>query len=169
MYKLRYDDSSGFIYIVNENRVERLLESHFSSKPAISPDGTYAVYITPLEWEVASNLYKFDLELGTKEEIRLDIDETKYKVKDAVWIDDSHLAMIIGGIDGTIAIGGNIYRYDLETELLIPITEYEDNRKQAIKLNIMEELLVFDTIEYIDRSMSRFIRKQEELPLISAV
>ncbi|WP_416828799.1 DUF4652 domain-containing protein [Ectobacillus polymachus] len=169
MLTLRYENSTGFIYVVNANGVEQLLENRFSSEPNISSNGKRAIYVTPLEWEDSSHLILFDLELGIREEINLEIDVLNDMVKDAVWLDHSNLALIIGGIYGTIAIGGNIYRYNLDKKTLEPMTHYADNRKQVIKLQVKDQLLIFDAIEYVDPNMERFIRKQEEMPLVKVV
>lgn len=46
MLTLRYENSTGFIYVVNENGLEQLLENRFSSEPNFSSNGRSAIYIT---------------------------------------------------------------------------------------------------------------------------
>ena len=165
MYRLRYDEATGFIYVKKEEGTEVLMEERFSSNPAISPDGRRAAYITPLEWESESSLYVYNLETGAKREVDLDIDRAKEKVKGVEWLDDQRLVLIIGGIYGTVDAGGNIYQFDLEKESLVPVKKYQDGRTQAVKLHVLNEALLVDTMEDTDQSMSGFVRKQEELPL----
>ncbi|MEC3543931.1 DUF4652 domain-containing protein, partial [Bacillus thuringiensis] len=134
MYKLYYDDSAGIITVENEHGVRKILADSFSSEPKFSPDGTKAVYITPLEWEVSSDLYLFDLQTGNQIKIDLCINTEREKAKDVEWVNDSNLIIIIGLLHGTVSVGGDIYRYILDDKNLVKIFDGHSQRKQAIKL-----------------------------------
>ncbi|WP_088322253.1 DUF4652 domain-containing protein [Bacillus cereus] len=169
MYKLYYDESAGIITVENENGYSEILADSYSSEPKFSPDGTKAIYITPLEWEHDSQLYLFDLKTGDRKEIKLDIDIEKEKAKDAIWLNESILLIIIGGLHGTVNVGGDIYRYNFEDGNLVKVIDCRSEKKQAMKLNQVDEFLSYEVLEYIDDILNQYIMRKEKVLLQSII
>lgn len=95
----------------------------------------------------------YNLENGT---IEILIEpENSYIPKDAVWLDNETIAVIIGFGDGTVAVGGNIYIINIETRSKKPLTEYP-SEIQITKLEVTENILLYKGIEYIDSNLSEF-------------
>ncbi|PFR36753.1 hypothetical protein [Bacillus cereus] len=90
IYKLHYDEPAGIITIENEHGAREILADSFSGELKFSPDGTKVVDITPLEWEVSSHLYVFDLKTGNRNKIELCIDTDTQKAKDVIWFNESN-------------------------------------------------------------------------------
>ena len=94
------------------------------------------------------SLYLVDLYTGDKQELIGPIDE-KYIPKDAVWISDSVIALIIGDVYESIIDGGNVYIYEFKNDQLRKLTNW-DQRKQAVKLKYIGGVLYFEGIKYIE-------------------
>ncbi|WP_257129068.1 hypothetical protein [Bacillus pseudomycoides] len=95
MYQLQYRRWENRIELVTENGLTKLLTDNNSSKPLISPYGLKAIYLSPFEWETLTNLYVIDLNTGDSLKVVGAVDE-KSVPKDAIWINDIHIALIIG-------------------------------------------------------------------------
>ncbi|MEM5672826.1 hypothetical protein AAHB54_22310 [Bacillus cereus] len=91
-----------------------------------------------------------DLYTGKKQELIGPIDE-KYIPKDAVWISESLIALIIGDVYESIIDGGNVYIYEFKDNQLCKLTNW-DQRKQAVKLEYIDGVLYFEGIKYIENT-----------------
>ncbi|WP_242144682.1 MULTISPECIES: DUF4652 domain-containing protein [unclassified Bacillus cereus group] len=147
MYKLRYKRSDNQIELVTEQGRRKNLTNCISSKPKTSPGGLKAIYLAPFEWETLCSLYLVDLCTGKKQRIIGPVDE-KYIPKDAVWISDTKIALIIGDVYGTISDGGDVYVYNFIDDQLCKLTSW-NQWKQAVKLEYIEGTLYYEYIEYI--------------------
>lgn len=168
MYKFYYDDSAGIIMLENEKGHRDVVAESFSSEPKLSPNGREIVYITPLEWEVESELILLDLTTGNRSELELDINKDTEKVKDVLWVDDSNLILIIGMLHGTVGVGGDIYRYNIKDKTLVKIVDCQSHKKQAIKLQLEGDTIYYNIIEYVDDMLNQHIFKKESISLYSA-
>ncbi|WP_229189013.1 hypothetical protein [Bacillus cereus] len=83
------------------------------------------------------------------------IDE-KYISKDAVWISESVIALIIGDVCESIIDGGNLYIYEFKDNQLRKLTNW-DLRRQAVKLEYIGGVLYFEGIKYIEGKSKGFI------------
>lgn len=161
MYNLEYNHDEQTLYVVNDNKVKKVLDDGFPSEPKVSPNGKKAIYISPLEWECLGSLYLFDLITGEQKEL-IEPDEKSYIPKEAIWLNDKQLAVIIGYGYGTVAIGGNIFVYDIESKELRSITKFEGMKKQVTEIQLKGDLLTYKGIEYIDEAMSEFKAFEDE-------
>lgn len=165
--KVKYDYDEQIIYIDKEGGSKEILADDFPSEPLTSPDGTKVVYISPLEWETLGKLYMYDL-LSEEQSILLEADEKQNIPKVVKWINDHKLFVIIGYAYGTVAIGGNLFMYDLDTEELKQLTHY-DMKTQIIDVNIdsSKERVLLQGIQYTDEEMAKFKKISVELELMS--
>ncbi|MBZ6485053.1 DUF4652 domain-containing protein [Priestia aryabhattai] len=163
--KLEYDYDEQIIYIEKTDGTKEILEDNFPSEPIISPDETRAVYITPLEWETLGSLYLFDLLSGEKT-LLIGPDESSNIPKGVKWIDNHTLAVIIGFGHGTIAIGGNVFTYNIETREVIRVTDY-DSSIQITRINIDQgkKKAHLEGIRYVDKNLSEFEKFFQEVQL----
>ncbi|HFJ9312535.1 hypothetical protein PDL06_11200 [Bacillus cereus group sp. TH208-1LC] len=150
MYQLRYRHSDNQIELVTEYGARKTLANCISSKPKISPKGLKTIFLAPFEWETMCSLYLVDLYTGKKQELIGPIDE-KYIPKDAVWISESLIALIIGDVYESIIDGGNVYIYEFKDNQLCKLTNW-DQRKQAVKLEYIDGVLYFEGIKYIENT-----------------
>ncbi|MGF2772604.1 MULTISPECIES: hypothetical protein [Bacillus cereus group] len=165
MYQLKYRRSDNRIELITDYGEEKLLNDSISSKPNMSPDGLKAIYLSPYEWESITKLYLFDLRCGNNLQLISDIDEG-YMPKEAIWINDSYLALIIGF--GTFSDGGNVHLYDLTDNQLIKITNW-NQRKQAVKLEYNNGILNYEGIEYLNENMEEYREFREKLDVKSSL
>ncbi|MFN7251524.1 MAG: DUF4652 domain-containing protein [Anaerobacillus sp.] len=167
MYTIHYEKSSGNIIVTDKNNVIVLSENRFSSEPSFNRNRKRAVYITPLEWETQSNLIMFHLALGKREIIDIPIDDTKM-VKNALWLSDSLLVLIIGYTRGKRAIGGRAYSFDIEQRQLHPLCKYDGVKKQVINFEKRDKSLLLDVIEFTSETDELFNRKKEVINMLSS-
>lgn len=153
-YNLVYNESEESIIEISPTGKKRTLEKDFPSIPIISPNQKYAIYIAPLEWEVSGNLYLYDLHKG-KNKVCIKPDENDNIPKYATWLNEHLIIVIIGHGHGTVAVGGNVYLYDIETESKIQITNYP-SKIQITKVELENDLIIFKGIEYIDDTLNDF-------------
>lgn len=163
MLKIEYDNDNQIIYLTKKNGVKEILESDFPSKPVISPDGSKAAYISPLEWECIGNLYILDLSTGEKKTLIAPEDDLSVP-KEVIWIDKENLAVILGFGMGTVAIGGNVFTYNIISNSLTEITSHESHI-QIVNMNLNNDSLRLEGIKYIDEEYVEFEKFEETITL----
>lgn len=154
MFELKYDSSKNEIVQVDPDGNSEVLASDFPSKPISSPDNKKAIFINPLEWEVPGSLYLYNFENGSLNEI-IQPDENQNIPKYADWLDEDNIAVIIGYGMGTVAVGGNVYIYNIPNGSLEQITSYQ-SEIQITKLKIHGETIELTGIKYIDDILNEF-------------
>lgn len=160
---LKYDSDEQIIYVVKADGSKEVLEAEFPSEPVTSPDKTKAAYISPLEWECLGSLYLYDLLTGENKEL-IKPDDKHYIPKKVIWLDNHNLAVIIGFGYGTVAIGGNVFVYNLDTGQKKPLTKY-DERTQVTDIVLKDDVLELEGIKYIDDNFNKFERFEAKLKL----
>lgn len=123
------------------------------SEPINSPNGEYAVYLAPFEWEEISDLFLVNLKDGSQK--KLVEGNSESKPKKVIWEDDKHVLVIIGYPYGTVSVGGNIYRVDIETGEKEALTNYKDDI-QITDFQIEDGTLHYSGIQYIDEGMNEY-------------
>ncbi|WP_017154367.1 DUF4652 domain-containing protein [Bacillus bingmayongensis] len=162
MYKLEYDYDERIIYKVYNGEKEST-PFEFPSEPIVSPDGKSTVFIDPLEWESLGTLYIFDNTIGGFE--TLIEHENDFTPKYVKWLDHKTLGVIIGYGYGTVAIGGNLYTYDLANKEKKQITEFESNI-QITSFDVLEGNKVkCKGIKYTDDILNQFIEFEDIVQL----
>ncbi|WP_244322213.1 MULTISPECIES: DUF4652 domain-containing protein [Bacillus] len=162
MYKLEYDYDDRIIYKV-ENENKEKMDFEYPSEPLVSPDRKNTVFIDPLEWEVFGSLYLFNNIIG--EFTTLIEPEGDFIPKFVKWIDHETLGVIIGFGHGTVAIGGNIFTYNISSNEKTPLTEYGFD-VQITSFDILpEKKIKCKGIKYTDEAQSQFIEFEEVISL----
>ena len=162
MYKLEYDFDNRIIFKV-ENENKEKMDFEFPSAPLISPDKKHTVFIDPLEWECLGSLFLFDNIIG--EFTTLLEPEESYIPKFVKWIDHETLGVIIGFGYGTVAIGGNLFTYNLTSKEKTQITT-GDARIQITSFDILPDKKVkCKGIKYTDDILNQFIEFEEIVQL----
>jgi hypothetical protein len=151
LYDIKFDSKSETVQLVYPSGKIEIIANDSPTIPIKSPDKTKAVYIAPLEWEIYGNLYIVDLEKG-EQEVLVD-PEGSYIPKNVIWQDDENILVIIGFGDGTVCIGGNIFRVNVKTKEKIQITSYDSN-VQITDLYFQDGMLHYKGIRYTDDSMN---------------
>lgn len=159
MLKLEYDYDEKIIYSFDHHGGKKVVSRDFPSEPKISPNKELALYISPLEWECLGSVYLFDLTTGSKE-VLISPDEKSNIPKDVVWVDDNTLAVIVGYCYGTVAIGGNIFLFQLSNKVIKQIT-FHDSKTQLTKLSYEDNKLLAKGINYIDDALDKFKEHNE--------
>ncbi|WP_243355865.1 DUF4652 domain-containing protein [Bacillus litorisediminis] len=163
MYQLKYDENTEIIIQIDPTGKETIIAKGYSSKPEYSPDMKKALYISPLAWEQPGSLYLYNLENGEITEL-VSLVDNKNTPKYAIWINNEIIAVIIGFLWGTVAIGGNVYTYNINNHVLKQITHYP-SEIQITLLNIKNESLELNGIKYLDETVNQFKEFQEIIPL----
>lgn len=163
MLKIEYDNDNQVIYLIKKNGIKEILENDFPSEPVISPDGSKAAYISPLEWECIGNLYMLDLNTGEKKTLLAPEDDLSVP-KEVIWIDKENLAVILGFGMGTVAIGGNVFIYNIISNSLTEITRH-DSHIQIVNMNLNNDRLYLEGIKYIDEEYVEFEKFEEFIKL----
>lgn len=164
MYELYYDEVKEAIYQVDPKGKKTIIADDFPSKPVFSPSKNKALYISPLEWECLGSVYLFNIENGYITEIVKPSDNQETP-KYAIWIDEENIALIIGFGYGTVSIGGNVFKYNLTTQVLQQLTHYPPEI-QVTKLELQENSLQLIGIQYIDSNFNEFEEFKDVLQLL---
>jgi hypothetical protein len=126
------------------------IELEAASEPRISPDGTKIAYINAYDFELIGNLKIFDLEtLENKVYTDFDYGQEDQTVKAVAWIDEEHIALIIGYAYGTVSHGGDLYLYDL-TEERLSLWVVADENTQIVKVKPTESGLELGILTWLD-------------------
>ena len=97
----------------------KLFESDYIVSAEPSPNGKYILF-TEYEWEVVGKVYLFDVELKESRELELEglrKDHLPYNVE---WLDDESFLFTDIFSQGTIATGGYVYKYKLDSIYAYP-------------------------------------------------
>lgn len=151
MYDIQFDSKGETVQLIYPSGKTEVISNDSPTIPIKSPDKTKAVYISPLEWETYGSLYLVDLEKG-EQEVLVAPEESNIP-KNAIWQDNEHVLVIIGFGDGTVSIGGNIYKVNINTKNKTPITTYDYN-VQITDLFFQDGMLHYKGIRYTDDGMS---------------
>lgn len=154
MFELKYDEINNEIVQIDPNGKSKVIADNFPSMPISSPDNKKAIFINPLEWEELGSLYLYNFENGSLSEI-IQPDENQNIPKYADWIDADNIAVIIGFGMGTIAVGGNVYVYNIPNSSLEQITFYQ-SEIQITKLRVQNDIIKLTGIKYIDDNLNEF-------------
>lgn len=161
---LKYDGDQQILYVQKNDGSLEIVESDCPSEPVVSADQTKAVYIAPLAWECLGSLYLYDLLTGEKKEC-IQPDDKNYIPKKVIWLDNRNLAVIIGFGLGIVAIGGNVFIYDVETSQKKALTEY-DLQTQVTGLVWKDNLLYLEGIHYSDDTFQAGERFKKQVKLM---
>lgn len=154
LFDIQVNAESNLLKLVSPGKEPIILAKTHSSKPVKSPNGEKAAYLSPFDWEEASILYIVDLKDGGQTE--LVSADAKNKPKYVIWEDDEHVLVIIGFPHGTIDLGGDIYRVNIETKEKELVKKFESDIQVTYLLRIENGVLYYSGIQYTDLEMNDY-------------
>jgi hypothetical protein len=115
-----------------------------------SPDGKNVAFLEPFAFEMAADLYVFDVPALTLRRLTEHRDHsTTMSVKAARWFDNRTLYYLEGYRYGTVSRGGDLWRVDIVSRLRRPIV-------QVLRIEGgFEEIIEFEFVP--DRKMIRYV------------
>lgn len=154
LFDIQVSAESNLLKLVSPGKEPIILAKTHSSKPVKSPNGEKAAYLSPYDWEESSILYIVDLKDGGQTE--LVSADAKNKPKYVIWEDDEHVLVIIGFPHGTIDLGGDIYRVNIETKEKELVKKFESDIQVTYLLRIEDGVLYYSGIQYTDPEMNDY-------------
>lgn len=149
-----------------KNGLDKNVEPEFGTPWITSLGGKYDVCIEGrgeegIE-EVIGLIYLKDNNSGEKWSFQIDDDGNQFSPKKIEWIDDKHVAVIVGFAYGTIALGGNVYKLNVETGEVTMIHHTGDNKIQVLEINkkgkqLELDILVYEDDNYIESHIDKII------------
>ena len=106
-------------------------------------------FIHPFEWECKGEIIKYNLDKKIIEK-KLDIEEENMTIKDIFLSQDNQIYLLIGFLSGTVSIGGNLYKCDLELNNLKLIREFDENIQVTQIIKETDKGLKLKGLEYVD-------------------
>lgn len=122
--KIIYNSNWKRIMIIDKKN--QYTSNALSSRPILSPNEKNILFICPQEFEAIGELYLYNFSKHTCE-IILDSRElgNQITIKKAFWKNNNEIYLICGMAYGTVSIGGNLYKFDIETRKINKIYECE--------------------------------------------
>ncbi|KYG28076.1 DUF4652 domain-containing protein [Alkalihalobacillus trypoxylicola] len=151
LFDIRYNPQEFSIELIHPSGEIETLTKETASIPVKNLEATKALYISPDDFETLGDVYLVDLISGEQKIIaEATENETPKRV---IWdFDDQHIYMIKGFAHGTVSVGGNVFKINIETEEVEELTNY-DNEIQIIHMELMGDTLYYYGIEYTDDQM----------------
>lgn len=137
---LRYEIGESIVYSTPKR--ETYLLDGKCSEPHLSPYKNKLFYFHPYgEDEKEISLYYFDLESKEKREIA---NSNRYNSspKKAVWLNNNEILIIIGLNSESVKSGGDVYKYNIRTNVLSPFYICE-------KMQIVQDIIVDENNVYL--------------------
>ncbi|SEN88569.1 protein of unknown function [Mesobacillus persicus] len=147
-YDIQLNTETNTIELLPPNGEPVILAESNPSEPLKSPNGEMAAYISPYGWEELSDLYLVDLQDGSQS--ILVTNDSESKPKEFIWQDDDHVLVIIGYPHGTVNVGGDIYRINIETNEKEEIVSTDDKVEITDLERIEDGVLYYSGIQYTD-------------------
>ena len=161
-FAVNFNAEEQSVQLVKPDGTTEVLAARSASEPLKSPDGKKAAYVSSIEWEELSDVYIVNLEDGTQDV--LVASENEQKPKKVIWENDENALVLIGYAYGTVSVGGNIYRVNLETKETTPLTQYEGD-VQITDFKIENGILKYSGIKYTDDNFNESIEYSNEKSL----
>jgi hypothetical protein len=152
-----------------KNALDKSMEVQFSTPWITSSDGNYDVCIEGRgEDGIEEDIGKIYLKENNSEEkwaFEIEDGGKQLSPKKIIWIDNNNVAIIVGFAYGTIEVGGDVYKLDVETGKISMLyytgdekINVVDMKKNGDKLEL--QLLVYEDDNYIE---SHLENKEVEL------
>ena len=161
-FAVKYSADEQSVQLVKPDGTTEILAARSASEPLESPDGKKAAYVSSIEWEELSDVYIVNLEDGTQNVLLAS--ENEQKPKKVVWENDENVLVLVGYAYGTVSVGGNIYRVNLETKEKSALTNYEGDI-QITDFKIENSVLKYSGIKYTDDNFNESVEYSNEKPL----
>jgi hypothetical protein len=161
-FDVKYNAEDKSVQLVKADGTTEVLAAGSATEPVKSPDSKKAAYVSPVEFEELGDVYIVNLEDGTQS--ILVASENQETPKKVIWEDDKNVLVIIGQAYGTVGVGGNIYRVNLETKEKTALTNYEGDI-QITDFKIENGILKYSGIKYTDDNFNESVEYANEKSL----
>ncbi|MBU5677791.1 DUF4652 domain-containing protein [Alkaliphilus sp. MSJ-5] len=142
---LYFDEYNSIFIEKDDNKI--IINNNTPSMPIISPNKDKFAYISPFEWEQLGSLYLYNTTTSSSD---LLIEPSESNIpKDAIWINNEYLLVIIGHAYGTVSTGGNLYLLNTTTREITLFRECSEEQ-QFTKIDLINDYLNVTVITYQD-------------------
>ncbi|MBT2605634.1 DUF4652 domain-containing protein [Bacillus sp. ISL-53] len=161
--KIECNEDHRVIMIFDEKGNKKVKEE-MASKLKIN--NNKIMFIKPYEFELQGEVYMGDLnDLNNIRKLTIPIGSDE-SIKDIAWLDNDRILLIIGYNWGTVAIGGNLYKYDLHSEKLELISKFSKKIQLDTIQGISQRKILLKGIKYTDDNMNDKVDFEKEVSLI---
>lgn len=144
-----YHSERDLIYAAGDQFYPIVVRS-FPRLVGLSPDGNNVAFLDPFEFEMAADLYVFDVPARTLRRLTEHRDHgSTLSIKAARWLDDRTLYYLEGYRYGTVSRGGDLWRVDVSSLSRRPIVQVMKSEGG------FEEIVEFEFVP--DRKMIRYV------------
>jgi hypothetical protein len=113
------------------------------------PD-TRRVILNNYTWEEPSDVYLYEASTGEKRQLDMSRLPRNELVTEMKWLDGRYFLFVSQFDHGTIAIGGDVWVYDTETDDYFRIIAREDGDMQISYITVYDGMVLFTMYYYVD-------------------
>ncbi|WP_151736752.1 DUF4652 domain-containing protein [Paenibacillus tengchongensis] len=148
------ENEPPFIKIKREGEWEEISRvDDYPSKPEISSNKTKLAFISPFEFEMAGDVWLYDLLINEKKKIfNQDQAGKGNSAKDVLWVDNSNLVILIGDTIGTISSNHTLYLLNIKDNKLQQIFQAENNQDLRDLKIVNGKSISFEIVTYNEES-----------------
>ena len=135
--------------VIDSYGEEKVLSSDPASEPKISPSGRFLSYIAPYGFEGIGELYLYD-HFENKLETIVDTSDlsVEHTIEDFWWLDEDTIIFIERYAYGSMSIGGDLYKVNLEDNETSKVFSPEEPRRQVKDIELKEEEITMKIAEF---------------------
>ncbi len=159
--KEHYDETNNYTvryYITDENGewVEFHREEDFvdGNTDVYGSGNARRVILNNHTWEEPSDVYLYEAATGEKRKLDMSRLPRNELVTEMKWLDGRYFLFVSQFDHGTIAIGGDVWVYDTETDEYFRIIAREDGYMQISYITVYDGMVLFHVPYYIDDAYS---------------
>ena len=112
------------------------------------------VILNNYTWEEPSDVYLYEAATGEKRQLDMSGLPRNELVTEMKWLDERYFLFVSQFDHGTIAIGGDVWVYDTETDEYFRIIAREDGYMQISYITVYDGMVLFHVPYYIDDAYS---------------
>ncbi|MBR6553600.1 MAG: DUF4652 domain-containing protein [Clostridia bacterium] len=154
-----YDENNDFsvrYYITDEDgkyvefhREADFVDGYMDVYFDLYPD-TRRVILNNYTWEKPSDVYLYEASTGEKRQLDMSRLPRNELVTEMKWLDGRYFLFVSQFDHGTIAIGGDVWVYDTETDEYFRIIAREDGDMQISYIKVYDGMVLFTMYYYVD-------------------
>ena len=159
VYAVEYYDETGEYsvryYIQKDgvltefHREEDFVDGYMDVYFDLYPD-TRRVILNNYTWEKPSDVYLYEASTGEKRQLDMSRLPRNELVTEMKWLDGRYFLFVSQFDHGTIAIGGDVWVYDTETDEYFRIVAREDGDMQISYIKVYDGMVLFTMYYYVD-------------------
>lgn len=140
---------------VNYPHFNHVVSGDFPSAPCLSPDGRRFVFISPCQWEMIGQVFLYEADFRRKITlVRASQMPKDHTPKQALWLDDETILLVIGFAYGTVSVGGDLYALALNNNNLL--LAYRAGEHREVKDVYVEADAILMTVVTFNQDATQF-------------